>query len=202
VLDVSTSRRRTAGWTPQRSADRERRTLPHSLLDERTRIEGAIEYLHRETPGSLEDETEEVIGGSDNHSATPQRARSTVRSTTRSRAFGTGALQIDAALSRIGEDLRDVRQCGKPSRRAARARPWASLCIDCQREPSAVTESSTRCPGRPCRLGDGRADAVLHRGALACRRRAGVARPRRSPWRDRRRSVDEAHRLVAARTRR
>src|SRR4029450_519201 len=38
-----------------------------ALLDERSRIEGAIDYLHRETPGSLEDETEEMMGVSDNH---------------------------------------------------------------------------------------------------------------------------------------
>ena len=57
-----------------------------ALLDERKRIEGAIEYLHRETPGSLEDETEEVLGAPTITSATRPPGRSTARSTTRSRS--------------------------------------------------------------------------------------------------------------------
>ena len=37
------------------------------LQEERQRVLDAISYLHEETPGSLEDETEEIIGNSDNH---------------------------------------------------------------------------------------------------------------------------------------
>ena len=40
-----------------------------ALLRERQRVRDAIEYLHQETPGSLEDETEEILGGTDNHLA-------------------------------------------------------------------------------------------------------------------------------------
>ena len=37
------------------------------LLDERTRVQEAIDYLHEENPGSMEDETQEIP--SDNHPA-------------------------------------------------------------------------------------------------------------------------------------
>ena len=35
------------------------------LLAERQRVLDAISYLHEETPGSLEDETEEIVGSVD-----------------------------------------------------------------------------------------------------------------------------------------
>ena len=107
-----------------------------SLLDERARIEHAIEYLHRETPGSLEDETEEVLGTSDNHLG--DAASGTLDREIDYTLEGHSEqvlLHIDAALARIEEGtFGTCAKCGAqiPEERLE-ARPWASLCIDCQR---------------------------------------------------------------------
>jgi DnaK suppressor protein len=107
-----------------------------SLLDERTRIEGAIEYLHRETPGSLEDETEEMMGGSDNHlgDAAAGTVDREIDYTLEGHSEQVMA-QIDAALERIeAGTFGTCTSCGKPiAEERLEARPWASLCIDCQR---------------------------------------------------------------------
>src|SRR5256885_16310906 len=49
----------------QLDTDRFRR----ALLEERQRVVDAISYLHEENPGSIEDETAEIVGSSDNHLA-------------------------------------------------------------------------------------------------------------------------------------
>jgi DnaK suppressor protein len=107
-----------------------------SLLDERARIEGAIEYLHRETPGSLEDETEEMLGGSDNHlgDAAAGTLDREIDYTLEGHSEQVLA-QIDAALARIeAGTFGTCTNCGKPiAEERLEARPWASLCIDCQR---------------------------------------------------------------------
>jgi RNA polymerase-binding protein DksA len=108
-----------------------------ALLEERNRIEGAIEYLHRETPGSLEDETEEMIGASDNHLG--DSAAGTLDREidyTLEGHSGQVLIQIDAALARIESgSFGTCTNCGKPiAEERLEARPWASLCIDCQRE--------------------------------------------------------------------
>jgi RNA polymerase-binding protein DksA len=108
-----------------------------TLLDERARIEGAIEYLHRETPGSLEDETEEMMGGSDNHlgDAAAGTLDREIDYTLEGHSEQVLA-QIHAALARIDEGrFGTCTNCGKPiAEERLEARPWASLCIDCQRE--------------------------------------------------------------------
>ena len=108
-----------------------------ALLDERARIEGAIEYLHRETPGSLEDETEEMMGGSDNHlgDAAAGTLDREIDYTLEGHS-GQVLLQIDAALQRIDEGtFGTCANCRNPiAEERLEARPWASLCIDCQRE--------------------------------------------------------------------
>jgi RNA polymerase-binding protein DksA len=108
-----------------------------ALVDERTRIQGAIEYLHRESPGSLEDETEEMLGGSDNHlgdaaSGTLDRE---IDYTLEGHSEQVLA-QIDSALGRIeAGTFGKCASCGKPiAEERLEARPWASLCIGCQRE--------------------------------------------------------------------
>jgi RNA polymerase-binding protein DksA len=108
-----------------------------ALLEERNRIEGAIDYLHRETPGSLEDETEEMIGASDNHLG--DSAAGTLDREidyTLEGHSGQVLIQIDAALERIeAGSFGMCTNCGKPiAEERLEARPWASLCIDCQRE--------------------------------------------------------------------
>jgi DnaK suppressor protein len=108
-----------------------------ALLEERKRIEGAIEYLHRETPGSLEDETEEVLGGSDNHlgDAAAGTLDREIDYTLEEQSEQVLA-QIDASLERIEDgSFGTCTNCGKPiAEERLEARPWASLCIDCQRE--------------------------------------------------------------------
>ena len=108
-----------------------------ALLDERSRIEGAIEYLHRETPGSLEDETEEMLGGSDNHLG--DAAAGTLDREIDYTLEGHSEQviqQIDVALARIEEGTYGTcANCGRPiPEERLEARPWASLCIDCQRD--------------------------------------------------------------------
>jgi len=108
-----------------------------ALIDERSRIQSAIDYLHRETPGSLEDETEEVLGTSDNHLG-DAAAGTLDREIDYSLEDHSGQVlaQINAALTRIDEGtFGTCANCGReiPEERLE-ARPWASLCIDCQRE--------------------------------------------------------------------
>ena len=107
-----------------------------ALLEERKRVVDAIEYLKKETPGSLEDETEES-SGVENHLADQAAGRSTARSTTRSRRTRSRcSQQIDAALARIEAGTYGICERGdKPiAEERLEARPWATLCIDHQRE--------------------------------------------------------------------
>ena len=108
-----------------------------TLVEERDRVRTAIEYLHKENPGSLEDETEEIIGGSDNHPA--DSASGTLDREidyTLEENSEQVLQQIEAALERIDDgSFGTCTRCGKeiPEERLE-ARPWATLCIDCQRE--------------------------------------------------------------------
>ena len=108
-----------------------------ALLEERTRVEGAIEYLHTETTRSLEDQTDEMLAGSPNHPA--DAASPTLdREIDHSLEDNSEQVmqQIDAALARIdGGTYGTCEVCGReiPAERLE-ARPWATLCIDHQRE--------------------------------------------------------------------
>jgi DnaK suppressor protein len=108
-----------------------------TLSAERRRVEAAIDYLHTENPGSLEDETEEIIGGVDNHlaeSATPTLDRE-IDYTLEGNSEQV-LKQIDRALARIDDGTYGTCEvCAReiPSERLE-ARPWATLCIDHQRE--------------------------------------------------------------------
>jgi len=108
------------------------------LLDERQRVLAAIDHLHRENPGSLEDETGELsIGGADNHIGD-------VATATFDRELEYGLEEnseqvlaaIDAALKRIDDgSYGTCVKCGKPiGEERLEARPWATLCIDDQRK--------------------------------------------------------------------
>jgi RNA polymerase-binding protein DksA len=107
------------------------------LEGERRRIADAIDYLHSENPGNMQDELGELAGrGGDNHlgdMATVTFDREL------DEGLGEGAqqtlAQIDHALERLDEGTFGVcERCGKeiPEERL-RARPWATLCIDDQR---------------------------------------------------------------------
>jgi RNA polymerase-binding protein DksA len=105
------------------------------LLEERKRVNDAIEYLHEENSGSLEDETGETP--LDNHlaeTATATLDREIDYTLEENSAHVLTA--IDAALARIDQGTYGrCARCGRPiSPERLEARPWASLCIDCQRE--------------------------------------------------------------------
>jgi DnaK suppressor protein len=107
-----------------------------ALLEERRRVAAAIENLHEETPGSLTDDSGEETAY-DNHLGD-------TATVTYDRELGYTLEEnsehvlsdIDAALKRIEEGTYGIcTNCGKqiPEERLE-ARPWATLCIDCQRE--------------------------------------------------------------------
>jgi RNA polymerase-binding protein DksA len=106
-----------------------------ALLEERKRVEDAIEYLKKETSG-LEDETEENEGGVDNHLA-DQAAPTLDRELDYTLAEDAEQVleQIDAALARIEAGTYGVCEvCGEPiPEERLEARPWATLCIEHQR---------------------------------------------------------------------
>jgi DnaK suppressor protein len=117
------------------SVDTDRfRTL---LLDERQRLQAAIEHLHDDHPGSLDEEVEEVSAGSDNHlaeTATVTLDREIDYSLEENATEVLGG--IDAALKRLDDGtFGTCARCGKKiAEERLEARPWSSLCIDCQRE--------------------------------------------------------------------
>jgi RNA polymerase-binding protein DksA len=107
------------------------------LLEERERVEHAIQHLSEDHDGSLEDETDELATASDNHmgdlaSATLDREIDY--------SLGENSEQvlqeIDAALKRIDDGTYGTcTKCGKEiGEERLEARPWASLCIDDARD--------------------------------------------------------------------
>jgi DnaK suppressor protein len=106
------------------------------LLEERQRVVDAITYLHEETPGSLEEETEEMIGSVDNHlaetaSATLDREIDYTLEENSEHVLA----EIDSALERIEAGAYGIcRTCGQPiSAERLEAIPYATQCIDCKR---------------------------------------------------------------------
>ena len=106
------------------------------LLEERARIEEALKRLHDEHSGSLDEETEEISGTSDNHlgdtaTATLNREIDYTLEENSEQVLG----EIGAALKRIdGGTYGTCVRCGKPiGDERLEARPWAALCIDDQR---------------------------------------------------------------------
>jgi RNA polymerase-binding protein DksA len=107
-----------------------------ALLEERRRVEAAIANLHEENPGSLSDETgdDSVF---DNHladTATVTYDRELDYTLEENSEHVLSA--IDGALARIDEGTYGVcMSCGHPiAPERLEARPWATLCIDCQRK--------------------------------------------------------------------
>ena len=107
------------------------------LVEERTRIQNAIQYLHEENPGNIEDELGEIGGrGSDNHigdmaSVTFDRELDQGLEEGAQQTLG----EIDRALAKIDDGTFGIcERCGNPiGEERLRARPWATLCIDDQR---------------------------------------------------------------------
>jgi RNA polymerase-binding protein DksA len=105
------------------------------LLEERQRVTDAINYLHEENPGSIEDETEEIVG-IDNHlaetaSATLDREIDYTLEENSEHVLAA----IDEALARIDEGTFGLcRTCGQAiSEERLEAIPYATQCIDCKR---------------------------------------------------------------------
>jgi DnaK suppressor protein len=108
------------------------------LLEKRRGVVEALEYLHKENPRSLEEETGELVSGSaDQHMA--DTATETVDREidyTLEATDGRLLAEIDAALARIENGTYGICvNCGAqiaPER--LEAVPWATLCIECKRK--------------------------------------------------------------------
>jgi RNA polymerase-binding protein DksA len=106
------------------------------LLDERQRVQDAIENIHAENPGSMSDETEET-SFQGNHlgdvaSATFDREMASTLEENSTHVL----TEIDSALGRIEAGGYGVCQrCGNTiGEERLEALPWATLCIDCKRK--------------------------------------------------------------------
>ena len=112
--------------------DRFRRVLE----DERTRVKAAIENIHNEHPGTISDESgEEAVY--DNHLAdTATDTYDRELDYTLEENSEHVLSEIEAALKRIEDGTYGrCSNCGRqiPEERLE-ARPYATLCIDCQRQ--------------------------------------------------------------------
>ncbi len=106
------------------------------LIEERGRVREALDRLHQDNPGSLEEDTGEV-SFYDNH---PGDIATATFDRELDEGLEEGAerrlQQIDAALQRIDDGSYGIcAVCGKPiTEQRLRAVPWATLCIDDQRK--------------------------------------------------------------------
>jgi len=107
-----------------------------ALVDERRRVAAAIQNLHEDHPGSISDETgEDAVF--DNHladTATETYDREVDYSLEENSEHVLA--DIDAALKRIDDGTYGLcAGCGHQiAEERLEARPWATLCIGCQRE--------------------------------------------------------------------
>jgi DnaK suppressor protein len=106
------------------------------LIDERRRVVAALQNLHDDHPGSLSDEAGEETAF-DNHLAdTATETYDRELDYTLEENSEHVLAEIDAALKRIEDGTYGIctnRGEQIPVERLE-ARPWATLCIDCQRE--------------------------------------------------------------------
>jgi DnaK suppressor protein len=103
------------------------------LEEERRRVVDAIEYLHKENPGSIEEETEDETSNNIAEAATATLDRE-IDYTLEENSEHVLA-EIEGALKRIEEGTYGVCvNCGKPiAEERLTAIPWATYCIDCKR---------------------------------------------------------------------
>ena len=106
-----------------------------ALLDERRRVSAALENLHDDHPGSISDETgEDAVY--DNHLAdTATETYDRELDYTLEENSEHVLAEIDSALGRIEDGTYGIcTNCGTPiPEERLEARPWATLCIGCQR---------------------------------------------------------------------
>ncbi|MGD0712926.1 MAG: TraR/DksA C4-type zinc finger protein [Gaiellaceae bacterium] len=107
-----------------------------ALLEERERIEKAIDNLREDHPGRIDEEVEEIAATDDNHLAetatvTLDREIDYTLEENSTRMLAA----IDAALKRIGTGTYGTcENCGREiAAERLEAYPWAALCIDCKR---------------------------------------------------------------------
>jgi RNA polymerase-binding protein DksA len=105
------------------------------LLEERERVQEAINRLQHDNPGSLQDETQEIQ--SDNHpgdvaTETFDRELDYTLEENEERLLQA----IDAALERIEAGTYGIcANCGQPiGEERLEALPWTTQCIDCKRK--------------------------------------------------------------------
>lgn len=105
------------------------------LLEERQRVQEAIEYLHEENPGSIQDESQDSTA--DNHpgdvaTVTFDRELDYTLEENEERLLKA----IDGALTRINDGTYGIcRACGRPvGEERLEALPWTTQCIDCKRK--------------------------------------------------------------------
>jgi RNA polymerase-binding protein DksA len=107
-----------------------------ALLEERQRVEAAIQNLHDENPGTLaEDAGEETAY--DNHLAdTATETYDRELDYTLEENSERVLAEIDGALGRIEAGIYGIcKNCGKQiAEERLEALPWATLCIDCARD--------------------------------------------------------------------
>ena len=104
------------------------------LLEDRARAKEALDYLHEENPGSMEDETQEIP--SDNHpgdvaTITHDREIDYTLEENEERVLAA----IDSALKRIDDGtFGTCGSCGQPiAIERLEALPYTTQCIDCKR---------------------------------------------------------------------
>jgi RNA polymerase-binding protein DksA len=105
------------------------------LHEERKRAQEAIDYLHEENPGSIQDETQDSTA--DNHpgdmaTVTFDRELDYTLEENEERLLQA----MDAALGRIDDGTYGIcRTCGQPiGAERLEALPWTTQCIDCKRK--------------------------------------------------------------------
>ena len=107
------------------------------LIEERERVRSAIENLHAENPGSIEDETGDLVSSSNDNHLADMATVTFDRELADTLEDNSGAVlaAIEGALRRIDEGTYGTCQrCGKPiAEERLEALPYAELCIDCKR---------------------------------------------------------------------
>jgi RNA polymerase-binding protein DksA len=105
------------------------------LQEERKRVKEAIDYLHEENPGNVQDETQDSTA--DNHPAdvatvTFDRELDYSLEENEERLLAA----IDAALARIDDGTLGIcSTCGQAiGEERLEALPWTTQCIDCKRK--------------------------------------------------------------------
>jgi DnaK suppressor protein len=108
------------------------------LVDKRRAVVEALEYLHKENPGSLTEETGELVSGSADQHLADTATETVDREIDYTLEEHDGRLlqAIDEALARVDGGTYGVCvNCGAqiPPERLE-AMPWATLCIECKRK--------------------------------------------------------------------